>query len=157
MSNTSAARADSLWNEQRSLTRRARQVWRMVPRGHKWALGSAAFLMTLASASAIAVPLLIGHLIDGVKGRTEQQAAGAVVFQFAAYCLGAIAVLVVLREGCRFPPLPRREHLHAHRKTSDRAHGLAPPSGRVDEPDPRKSGALLGRIFRSIDGYMRLL
>ena len=158
MSNTSAARVDSMWHELRALTWRARQVWRMVPRANKWALGSAAFLMTLASASAIAVPLLIGHLIDGVKGRTEQQAAGAAVFEFAAYCLGAIAILVVLREGLqvlrRYLVESTCTRIEKHLSVRMVSHLLHIELSCLTH---EKVGTLHGRIFRSIDGYMRLL
>ena len=158
MSSSSTVRGDSLWNELRLLTLRARQVWRMVPHGHKWALGSATFLMTLASATAIAVPLLIGHLIDGVKWRTEQQVAGTTVFQFAAYCLGAIGVLVVLREGLqvlrRYLVESTCTRIDKHLSVRMVSHLLQVELASLTH---EKIGALHGRIFRSIDGFMRLL
>src|SRR5260370_30772470 len=100
MSGKSSTGVRSLWHELRVLSRRARQVWSMVPRRFKWALGGAALLMALASACATAVPLVIGYLIDGIKDRTAPpHATGESVFHFATYCLVGIAGLVLLREG----------------------------------------------------------
>src|SRR5690348_7384810 len=97
--NTPESGSNKLSQELRLIGLRAREAWKMVPRPHQWALLGAATLMALASASATAIPLLLGYLVDGVKTATEQSAAHDWLFHFAAMCLAGITALVLLREG----------------------------------------------------------
>jgi ATP-binding cassette subfamily B protein len=131
----------------------------MVPRRFKWALGGAALLMALASACATAVPLVIGYLIDGIKDRTAPpQATGEAVFQFATYCLVGIAGLVLLREGLhvfrRYLVESTCTRIDKHMSVRVVSHLLQVELSKLTH---EKIGALHGRIFRGIDGYMRLL
>ena len=77
-------------SELRLTLRRARQVWKLVPRKHKVALGCAALVMALTSACNTAMPLLLGRLVDGVKTGTDQGWSGAVLFRVAALYLSLI-------------------------------------------------------------------
>ena len=61
-----------LWSELRMTLQRGRQVWRLVPRRHQWALFGAAFLMGVTSLVNTAIPLFLGNLVDGVRVYTEQ-------------------------------------------------------------------------------------
>src|SRR5437660_12607869 len=98
MATSTSAPSEKLWHELQLVVRRAVQVWWMVPRRHRWALGGAAFLMSVASAIATCVPLLLGRLVDGIKIGTDQQWANEDLFRFATTCLLLIAGLVLARE-----------------------------------------------------------
>jgi ATP-binding cassette subfamily B protein len=144
--------------ELRLIGRRAWQVWRTVPRRHRLALGAAAFLMALASATAIAAPVLLGRLVDGVKRSLEQPPSQEALFRFAAEYLGAIALLVTLREGLHV----LRRFLVENTCTRVEKHLSVKVISHLFQVDlatltHEKVGALHGRIFRSIDGYMMLL
>jgi hypothetical protein len=52
------------------MLRRAREVWRLVPRRHKWALAGAAVVMACTSACSTALALFLGQLVDGVQRDT---------------------------------------------------------------------------------------
>ena len=55
-----------IWRELRQIGRRGRQVWRLVPWRHRWALGSALVIMCLASAGNTAMAVFLGKLVDSV-------------------------------------------------------------------------------------------
>ena len=75
----------SLGAELRLILKRARQVWRLVPRRHKLAFGGAILVMALTSACNTAMPLLLGGLVAGVV-------LGALVF-YGAYGSGKLLSL----------------------------------------------------------------
>ena len=52
------------------IARRGRQVWRLIPGRHKWALIATLAVMSLASAASTVVPLCLRQLID--CGRTAR-------------------------------------------------------------------------------------
>jgi ATP-binding cassette subfamily B protein len=158
MSDQSSTPAGPFWREIRLVVWRARQVWRMVPRRDRWALGGAALLMALASAAATGVPFVIGHLIDGVKERCDHAASADVIFRYAALCLGSMAALVVLREGLhvvrRYLVESTCTRIDRHLSVKMVSHLLRVELSRLTH---EKVGALHGRLFRSIDGFVRLL
>src|SRR4051794_7249251 len=94
----SPAKKWAFWSELRLICRRGRQVWAMVPRRHKWALGGAAVLMALTSLTAVVIPVALGRLVDDVSDGVRRGAAGLELFWTAATILGVIAAFVVLRE-----------------------------------------------------------
>src|SRR5262245_32303554 len=98
MATSTSAPSEKLWQELQMVVRRAIQVWWMVPRRNRWALGGAAFLMTMASAIATCVPLLLGRLVDGIKAGTDQRLSNEELVRFATVYLLGIAGLVLLRE-----------------------------------------------------------
>src|SRR5262245_37031127 len=98
MATSTSAPSEKLWQELQLVVRRAVRVWWMVPRRHRWALVGAAVLMTMASAIATCVPLLLGRLVDGIKAGTDQRLSNEELFRFATTFLLAIAGLVLLRE-----------------------------------------------------------
>ena len=49
------------------MLRRGREVWRLVPRRHKWALAGAVLVMVCTSACSTALALFLGQLVDGVQ------------------------------------------------------------------------------------------
>src|SRR5205823_4297605 len=84
--------------ELRLILRRGRQVWRLVPRRHKWALFGAALLMGVTSLVNTAIPLFLGGLVDGVRTRTEQPALADDLLRVAAFYLTLIGAAYLLRE-----------------------------------------------------------
>jgi ABC-type multidrug transport system fused ATPase/permease subunit len=58
--------------ELRTLGKRGRQVWRLIPRRHKLALGGAALVMALVSACNTALPILLGRLVDAILQEMHQ-------------------------------------------------------------------------------------
>src|SRR5471032_1343281 len=106
------------------MLRRGREVWRLVPRRHKWALAGAAVVMACTSVCSTALALLLGQLVDGVQrgtleGQTRRDALPP-------------GGLVSGTDCCRLPgarnpqcaaPLPGDEHLHARQQGHEpRAH-----------------------------------
>jgi ATP-binding cassette subfamily B protein len=74
------------------------EVWRMVPGKYKVAFAGAAVLMALASATAVAVPVALGRLVDDMSAGVFKRVTNEELFWTAGELLGLIAILVVLRE-----------------------------------------------------------
>src|SRR4051794_15095171 len=91
-------KTDGFGAELRLMLRRARDVWRLVSRKHRWALGGAAAVMALTSASNTAVALLLGRLVDAVTNGTPDPEGRAALFATAVEFLALIAGAYVLRE-----------------------------------------------------------
>lgn len=145
-------------HEFRLILRRARQTWRLVPARHKLALGGAAGVMALTSAAGTAIPLLLGRLVDRVKGGTEQGIGRDALYRVAALYLGLIAGAYLLRELLH---VLRRYLVESTCTRVDRdmtvrlvAHLLKIDLCRLTH---EKVGALHGRISRSVDGFVRFL
>ena len=147
-----------LATEVRELTKTARRTWRMLARPHKAALVAAVAVMALGGVANTGLPLLSGHLVDRVaRGLQTGEAKGAVL-ESVAYVLGGIAVLVLLRE---FLQVVRR-YLVENTCTRIERHLSVKVVGHLMQADlskltHEKVGALHGRMFRSVDGFMRLL
>jgi ATP-binding cassette subfamily B protein len=158
MTTSTSAPSEKLWRELQMVLHRAVQVWWMVPRRHRWALGGAAFLMSIASAIATGVPLLLGQLVDSIKAGTEQQLSHEELFRYATVYLLAIAGLVLLREVLnvirRFLVENTCTRIDKHLSVDVVSHLLQADLAMLTH---EKVGALHGRVFRSIDGFMRLL
>src|SRR5260370_19119608 len=88
----------AFWSELRLIGVRAEQVWRMVPEAHKWAFAGASLMMALTSLSAVAVPVVLGRLVDEMAAGVNRQAGAQELLNIAASLLGIIAALVILRE-----------------------------------------------------------
>src|SRR5205807_1489005 len=86
-------------DEIRLILRRGVQVWRLVPHTHKKALGGAALVMALTSATGTAIALLLGALVDGVDGVHQEQIDRTTLYWHAGLYLGLIALAYLLREG----------------------------------------------------------
>jgi ATP-binding cassette subfamily B protein len=150
--------AKGFWAELRVMLRRARQVWHHVPRRYKWALGGATLVMALVSLCNTAMPLLMGRLVNvlqkGTAGRPDYEA----LYETTAWFLGFIAGAYLLREALNVLRryLVENACTRINRDMSVRlvAHLLKVDLATLSQ---EKVGALHGRIFRSVDGYMRFL
>src|ERR1700691_4622347 len=98
MSSSASPPTWAFWSEFRLLCQRGWQVWRTVPRRHKWAFGISGCLMALTSITAVIVPVALGRLVDDVGAGVLQQAPASQLFRTAGTILGVIAVVVFVRE-----------------------------------------------------------
>jgi ATP-binding cassette subfamily B protein len=143
--------------ELRLMLRRGRDVWRLVPLPHKGALCLATLVMALSSVCNTALPLLFGRLLNDVtQGKQQGQSDGIV--GTAAYILAMMGLAYLLREALnvfrRF--LVENSCTRINRDMSVRlvAHLMKVNLGTLSQ---EKVGVLHGRIFRSVDGFMRFL
>ncbi|MGH7224638.1 MAG: ABC transporter transmembrane domain-containing protein, partial [Gemmataceae bacterium] len=143
--------------EIRLILRRARQVWRLVPMRHKLGLAFAAAIMAAVSLCNTALPLLLGKLVDAVKptGGDAEHAAGYLV---AVQVLFLIGVAYVLREALNVARryLVENSCTRIHRDMCVRLvnHLMKINLARLSKD---KVGALHGRIYRSVEGFVRFL
>lgn len=75
------------------IVRRGRQVWSLIPRRYKLALGGAALIMAIISAGNTVVALLLGHLVDCIKVGLEEHWTQAVIYRGAGWVLGLLALI----------------------------------------------------------------
>lgn len=138
--------------------RRSRQVWQLVPRRHKLALGGAAGLMALTSACNTAVPVILGRLIDQVQIHAGVGGPGAEIRGLVAFYLGLIAAAYLLREGLN---VLRRYWVEnsCTRVERDMTVRVISHLLKMDltQFGWEKTGTLHGRISRSVDGFVRFL
>jgi ATP-binding cassette subfamily B protein len=148
----------SFWRELGLILRRARQVWRLVPRRHKGAFGGAVLLMALTSACNTAIPLLLGGLVDDVKQGTERSLTHTALYQAAALFLGLIALAYLVREGLQ---VARRYLVERSCTRMEKIMTIKVVSNLLKADlttlTHEKVGALNGRISRSVVGFTRFL
>src|ERR1022692_2929325 len=72
------------------MLRRGREVWRLVPRTHKWALAGAAVVMACTSLCGTALALFMGKLVDGVKPDELELQTNEALYHMAVLWLGLI-------------------------------------------------------------------
>src|SRR5262249_6122717 len=86
-------------SEVRLILKRARDVWDLVSRQHRLALGAAAVVMALSGASNTFIALLLGRLVDPVIHAGERGHGRDDLLRSAALTLGLIGAVYVGREG----------------------------------------------------------
>jgi ATP-binding cassette subfamily B protein len=144
--------------EARLILRRGRQVWRLVPAQHKWSLGVATVVIAAVSACNISISLLLGALLDGVQKGRERGLGRPDLFRLALWFLALLAAAYVVREALNV----LRRYLVENtctRVNRDMSVRLVSHLLKVDLASLSKDkvGALHGRIFRSVDGYVKFL
>ena len=154
----STGKTNGIGKELVLIGQRAWQVWRLLPRRHRWALGGAAALMALTSVCNTTIPLVLGRLIDQVAQRVERGDASEGLKYLVAIDLGLIAGAYVLREGLN---VLRRYWVESSctRIERDMLIKVVNHLFRVELASfgHKKTGALQGRIVRSVDGFIRFL
>src|SRR4051794_40259903 len=144
--------------EVRDLVLTTRRVWKPIARRHRWALLGAVGVMVLGGAANTALPLLSGRIVDRVQvGVTGGEPTGPMI-EAVGLLLVAVAILVVLRELLQV----FRRYLVENTCTRIERHLSVKVVGHLMQADlsrftHEKVGALHGRLFRSVDGFMRLL
>jgi ATP-binding cassette subfamily B protein len=144
--------------EIRLILQRGRQVWRLVPRKHKLGLAGAAGIMAATSLCNTALPLLLGKLVDGVQFGAEQGWPHSRIYLVAAEFLGMIGAAYLLREALNVARryLVENSCTRINRDMSVRvANHLM--KIHLDRLSKDKIGALHGRIYRSVEGFVRFL
>lgn len=145
-------------SEFRLILTRAGQVWRLVPRADKFALGGSTTLMFISCACGTMIALLIGRLIDRIEIGTEQKLTPPELVHLAGGYLGMLCGVYLLRE---FLNVVRR---YLAENTCTRVEKgmtvrLIDHLMKVDLSTftTEKVGALHGRIQRSVVGFVRFL
>ncbi len=132
------------------ILRRADQVWRLVPTKHKLGLAVACGIMAAVSSCNIAVARLLGYLVD-VVGRGSP-------YMVAIEILGLLALAYLLRETFNVIRRYLVENIctRLHRDMSVRVvnHLLKINLATLSK---EKVGTLHGRIYRSVEGFVRFL
>ncbi len=144
--------------EVRLILRRGRQVWGLVPAGQKFALVTAALVMACTSACNTVMPLLVGHLVDGVAAGLKRNLGPDALYRIAAWVLLVIAGVYVAREALNVLRryLVENSCTRINRDMSVRlvSHMM---KGDLATLHRDRVGALHGRMLRSVDGYIRFL
>jgi ATP-binding cassette subfamily B protein len=132
------------------ILRRGRQVWRLVPVKHKLGLAFAGCIMIAVSLCNVTVSLLLGKLVNTALGSRS--------YVIAIEVLVSIAVAYTLREALNVARryLVENSCTRIHRDMSVRVvnHLMKVNLATLSKD---KVGALHGRIYRSVEGYVRFL
>jgi ATP-binding cassette subfamily B protein len=137
--------------------RRFRRAWQVIPGRYRVTLLVAAVAIAAVGACNAAFPLLLGWLVDGIHTGAVSGDADGAIYQQAALVLGAIAVVYVLREVLNFVRRGLVENTCARLQRDTYVRVLDHlVRVDVDEFSREKVGTLHGRVFRSVDGLIRL-
>src|SRR5687767_7145343 len=147
-----------LRGEVRELVHTTRKVWKTIARRHRWALIGAVCVMILGGAANTALPLLSGKIVDRVQIGVSGGEPTGPMMEVVGMLLLAVAILVLLRELLQV----LRRYLVENTCTRIERHLSVKVVGHLMQADlskltHEKVGALHGRMFRSVDGFMRLL
>jgi ATP-binding cassette subfamily B protein len=132
------------------ILRRGRRVWRLVPGKHKLGLAFAGGIMAAVSLCNVTVSLLLGRLVDSVLRPTP--------YRIAAEVLALIGGVYVLREALNVA----RRYLVENsctRINRDMSVRVVNHLMRINlaSLSKEKVGALHGRIYRGVEGFVRFL
>ncbi len=140
------------------MLRRGREVWRLVPWRHKWALAGAAMVMACTSACSTALALFLGQLVDGVQRGTLEGQPRDALYHLAAWYLGLIGAAYLLREILnvlrRYLVTNTCTRINRDMSLQLMSHMMSVSLATLQR---EKVGTLHGRIFRSVDGLVRFL
>jgi ATP-binding cassette subfamily B protein len=158
MNGTHGDSSPGFFHEASLIFRNGRQVWKLIPRHHKLALGAATLVMALVSVCNTAFPLLLGQLLDRVKSGFDEHLAVEHLYAIAGGFLAVIAAAFVLRELLQVfrrylveNSCTRIEKTMAVKVIS---HLMKVELKALTED---KIGALQGRISRSVVGFVRFI
>jgi ATP-binding cassette, subfamily B, bacterial len=139
------------------MLRRLRRVWSLVPRVQRYRLIMAAIIMALTSAASTAVALLLGGLVDRIQPSNNEQERGELYYA-AAWVLGLLALTYVVRELLNLARRALVENsctrINQDMQLRAISHTLKIELGKLGA---EKTGALHGKIFRSVDGLVRFM
>ncbi|MHB1424391.1 MAG: ABC transporter ATP-binding protein [Gemmataceae bacterium] len=134
----------------RLILQRGRQVWRLVPLQHKLGLAVAGCIMASVSLCNVSIALLLGRLASVVGGHRP--------YVIAAESLGLIAGAYLLRETlnvarrCLVENICTRLHSGMSVRVVNHLMKIS-----LTTLTKEKVGALHGRIYRSVEGFVRFL
>jgi ATP-binding cassette, subfamily B, bacterial len=144
--------------EVRELVLTTRKVWKTIARRHRWALLGAVSVMVLGGAANTALPLLSGRIVDRVEFGVTHGEPTSSMMETVGMLLVGVALVVLLRELLQVV----RRYLVENTCTRIERHLSVKVVGHLMQADlskltHEKVGVLHGRLFRSVDGFMRLL
>jgi ATP-binding cassette subfamily B protein len=136
--------------EFRLILRRSRQAWPLVPILHKLGLAGAGGIMAAVSLCNVAVALLLGKLVEAVCHTSP--------YLVAAKILGLLALTYFLRETLNVARRYLVENIctRLHRDTCVRVVNHLMKIN-LASFSKEKVGTLSGRIYRSVEGFIRFL
>jgi ATP-binding cassette subfamily B protein len=141
-----------------AILRYGRAVWRLVRPRDRGVLAVAGLVMALGSACQVAVALILGRLIDDLRGGRSAGLSPAALYRLAALDLGILAAVYLLREVLHVVRryLVESTCLRIDKETTVRlvAHLLRLDLSILTQ---HKVGALHGRIGRNVEGFVRFL
>jgi ATP-binding cassette subfamily B protein len=144
--------------ELRETLRRGHQVWWLVPRRYKLALGGAVSVMAITSGTNTILALVTGRLVDALQLGRDAGSNDHELYRAALAFLGLIAFAYFIRELCN---VVRRYLVESccTRIDRDLSVRLVEHLMRIDlgALTHEKIGALNGRITRSVAGFVRFL
>ncbi|HWG43873.1 MAG TPA: ABC transporter ATP-binding protein [Gemmataceae bacterium] len=144
--------------ELRLILKRGRQVWHLVPVRHKLGLAGAGGIMAAASLCNIALALLLGRLVNAVLRGSNEGWSHAASYTVAAEVLGLIGLAYLLREALNIARryLVENSCTRIHRDMCVRVvnHLMKINLASLSKD---KVGSLHGRIYRSVEGFVRFL
>jgi ATP-binding cassette, subfamily B, bacterial len=149
-----------IWRELRQIGISGRQVWRLVPSRHRWALCGALLVMCLASAGNTAAAFFLGSLVDSVdptRAKNLGLSQDASLRAATGY-LGLIGLAYLVRESMNVLRRFLVENT-CTRINKDMSVRLVAHLMKVDLSVLAQDqvGALYGRITRSAEGFVRFL
>lgn len=161
MKTESAEGPESFWAELIVIARRMKQVWNLLPRLQRWSLTFAVVLMFAGGAFNTIIPVLLGQMVDTVKG-TPSGATSATASNGFAHKAGWFLVLIgvsylvreALQIGRRYLVEDTCTRLQQHLFVKLVSHLLMADLATSSQ---EKVGALHGRMQRSVGGSVRFL
>ena len=152
------AHSSGIGAELRLISRRGRQVWRLVPIRYKLWLGGAGLIMAAVSLCNTAIPLLLGKLLDAAELSQKEGWTHAASYAVAAEFLSLLAAAYVLRESLNVA----RRYLVENTCTRINRDMVVRVVNHLMKLNlaslsKDKVGALHGRIYRSVEGFVRFL
>ena len=147
-----------LWREVQDITRRGRDVWRLVPAAQKRSLLGAGLVMAAAAKASTIIPVILKDLFNDLQRGTAQGLDKAALLRLSAVSLGLIGLAYLVRETMNV----LRRYLVENACTridKDLCVRLVAHLMEVDLAtlSVEQVGALHGRIHRSVEGYVRFL
>src|SRR5262245_21190043 len=136
----------------------AGKVWALVPARRKLELGAAALLMGVVSACNVAFPVLLGGMVDEVKGGGEAGLGRSALLATAGWFLSMLAIAYLLREAVQVLRryLVENSCTRLEKVTTVR---VVSQLMKIDllSLSREKVGALQGRISRGVVGFVRFI
>lgn len=144
--------------EVRTVARRGRKVWDLIPAAQRMGLGVAVAVMVLGSTAGASVARLIGRLFGVVTASVGQGTPRAAILQASLFYLIAIGVAYLVREVANVV----RRFLVERACTRIDKNLCVKLVGHLMEVDlstlsHEQVGAIHGRIARSVEGLIRFL
>ena len=147
-----------LWREVQDITRRGRDVWRLVPGGQKRSLFGAVLVMAGWAGATTAIPLILRKLFNDLERGAAAGLDRLALMQLSIGSLGLIGLAYLVRESMSV----FRRFLVENACTRIDKNLCVRLVSHLMEVDlatlsHEQVGALHGRIHRSVEGYVRFL